>query len=123
MPRLIVATLAIALVAGCHAPGARRGEIIVDMKGVSRSAYERDLAECQQYAEEVAVGERAARGAAGGAAVGAVVGAVVGNSDTAKRGAGVGAASGGIKGTLSALEERHRVVRNCLTGRGYRVLN
>lgn len=121
--KALVVAFAVLLIAACQAPGSRRGDIIVDMKGVSRSDYERDLTECQQYAEEVQVGRRAAGGAAGGAAVGAVIGAVVGNSDTAKRAAGVGAVSGGAKGTARALHERHQVVRNCLSGRGYRVLN
>jgi hypothetical protein len=52
-----------------------------------------------------------------------VIGAAAGNSETAKRGAGVGTASGTLSGTGKVMAERQRVVRNCLAGRGYLVLN
>ena len=39
-------------------------EIIIDKKGVNMAHYEEDLAQCKEYSEEVAVGEKAARGAA-----------------------------------------------------------
>lgn len=110
------------LLGGCQTDRAL-GAPIVDMKGVSRAQYEADLVECRQYADEVEVRARAAGGAAAGAAVGAVIGAVVGDSGTAQRGAGVGAVSGGARGTVSGLRERQRVVKNCLSGRGYKVLN
>jgi hypothetical protein len=58
-----------------------------------------------------------------GAVVGGVFGAVVGNSNTAQRAAGGGAVLGAARSTGSVVRERDRVVRNCLLGRGYRVLN
>jgi outer membrane lipoprotein SlyB len=97
--------------------------IIIDSKGVDRVQYRIDLADCQQYAQQVAIGRRTVTNAAGGAAIGGVLGAVVGDSDTAKKGAGVGAVTGGVRGAASAARERRQVVRNCLLGRGYRVLN
>jgi len=57
-----------------------------------------------------------------GAVFGGVIGAAVGNSEAARRGAGVGAASGTLSGAAGAMDERQRVVRNCLAGRGYLVL-
>ncbi|MFN3164565.1 MAG: hypothetical protein ACE37N_14095 [Pseudohongiellaceae bacterium] len=96
---------------------------IVDMQGVNVAQYNRDLAACQQYAEQVAVGQDAARGAVAGAAVGGAVGAVVGNSTSAQRGAGVGAVAGGARGAARGVREQERVLRRCLSGRGYRVLN
>jgi len=107
-------------VLGCRATDDRP---IVDMQGVSIAQYNADLAECQAYADEVEAGRQMARGAVGGAVVGGVVGAVVGNSDTAQRGAGAGAVLGTSRGAQSAMNERERVIRNCLRGRGYRVLN
>ncbi len=98
-------------------------EPVVDMQGVSYAAYHADLMECRGYADQVAAGRQVAVAAATGAAVGGVVGAVVGNSDTAKRSAGLGAVAGTFEGAQGALSERRGVVRNCLTGRGYRVLN
>ena len=85
--------------------------------------YAADKAECEQYAQEVRTGEKAARGAASGAVVGGAVGAIVGNSNTAARGAGVGAVSGGVRGIAEGSREEVQVVKRCLRGRGYRVLN
>ena len=98
-------------------------EPIIDTKGIDMVMYETDLAECEAYADEVQVGRKAATGAVAGAVVGGVVGAIFGNSSTAQRGAGAGAATGTLSGTGRGLEDRRRVIRNCLAGRGYRVLN
>ncbi|HEX4881005.1 MAG TPA: glycine zipper family protein [Porticoccaceae bacterium] len=113
----------LALAVGCA--GQRRGEdrVIVDMQGVDRYAYRQDLADCEAYADEVRVGRRAAGGAVAGAVIGGAVGAIAGDHHTAERAAGVGGVVGGAKGVGSGLRERDRVVKNCLRGRGYRVLN
>lgn len=101
---------------------------IVDMKGVDQERYERDLAECRQYADQVDVarsaGGGALLGAAGGAAVGAVVGAITGSPGTgAAVGGGAGGTSGLFAGGASGANKKERVVRNCLRGRGYSVLD
>lgn len=96
---------------------------IIDTQGVNMAQYEVDLQDCYAYADQVQVGRQAAVGAAAGAAVGGVFGAVIGDSDTAQRGAGVGAVGGGARGVGRGLQERERVIRRCLMGRGYRVLN
>lgn len=101
---------------------AARGPI-VDMKGVDAAQYRLDRMECQEYAEQVAVGGQAAGGAVAGAVVGGLIGAAVGDSGTAKRTAGAGAVVGGARGTGDAVRERQVVVRNCLRNRGYAVLN
>ena len=119
---LASAVIATLLLAGCSS------DPIVDMKGVDEARYEADLAECREYANQVGVGGNAAGGAvaggAAGAAVGAAVGAVTGNPG---RGAAVGAAGGGtsgaVGGTARGAAKKERVVRNCLRGRGYRVLD
>jgi outer membrane lipoprotein SlyB len=98
-------------------------EIIIDTKGVNMASYDTDLAECREYSDQVAVGEKAAKGAASGAVVGGAIGAIVGNSSDAARGAGVGAVTGGAKGVSRGEQDKVRVVKNCLRGRGYRVLN
>lgn len=116
-----IAVVTILLVTGCagRKPGAGT---IVDMKGVDPYQYQIDLAECEEYADQVDVGGQAATGAAGGAVVGGLVGAIAKDA-SAKRGAGVGAVVGGAKGTYHGVEERHQVVGNCLRNRGYAVLN
>lgn len=97
--------------------------IIIDTKGVDLQQYHQDVSECQSYASQVPVAGRATKTAAGGAVVGGVIGAIVGDSTTASKGAGVGAVTGAVKGTSSGYRERERIVKNCLRGRGYRVLN
>ena len=96
---------------------------IVDTRGVDPEVYDADLLDCYAFADEVATGQKVATGAVTGAVVGGVIGAAAGNSDTAKRGAGIGAASGTLSGAGGAMQERQRVIKNCLSGRGYLVLN
>lgn len=99
-------------------------EIIIDRKGVDMARYAADKAECETYADEVRTGEKAARGAASGAVVGGAVGAIVRDStEGAVQGAGVGAVTGGARGIAEGARDEVRVVKRCLSGRGYRVLN
>jgi outer membrane lipoprotein SlyB len=93
---------------------------IIDTKGVDMAAFRRDLAECQRYAEEVPMGAAAAKGAVAGGAYGAAVGSINGR---ASEGAGTGAISGAAWSMLEADREKQRVVKRCVAGRGYRVLN
>ena len=97
---------------------------IVDLKGVDRNVYEQDLADCKSYAAEVPVGKRAAQGAAVGAAAGAAIGAVSGRTSTGvAQSAGMGAVYGGGATGIGARREQVDVLRECLRGRGYRILN
>jgi len=120
MVRILMLLSLVVAATGCRATGSRP---IVDMQGVNQAQYNTDLAECRVFVDEVAAGRQVVRGAAGGAVVGGGIGAAVGNSDTAQRGAGAGAVLGAARGARGASEERERVLRNCLRGRGYRVLN
>lgn len=123
MRQVLFIGLTALVLAGCAGRHGHGGGPIVDMKGVDPAQYRIDRMECQDYAEQVAVGGSAAGGAAAGAVVGGLIGAAVGDSDTAKRTAGAGAVVGGARGTGDALRERQMVVRNCLRNRGYAVLN
>lgn len=113
---------------GLTLAGCASDEPIVDLKGVDQQRYAQDVAECREIADQVGVGGSAAGGGAlgalGGAAVGAAIGAVTGNPG---RGASIGAAGGGtggvIKGTQRGYDKQERVLRNCLKGRGYKVLD
>jgi hypothetical protein len=96
---------------------------IIDSQGVNIDYYEADLTQCEAYADQVAIAQKAGAGAVSGAVVGGVIGAIVGNSDTAKKGAGIGAVGGGARGVGEGIRERERVIKRCLSGRGYRVLN
>ena len=95
-------------------------EIIIDKQGVDMSRYADDLAECRSYAPEVQTGKKVVKGAASGAVVGGLVGAITGD---AGKSAGVGAVGGGAKGASQGEREEVQVVKRCLRGRGYKVLN
>lgn len=112
----VVSLAVFALVACSSAPGA-----IVDTKGVDMARYRSDLADCEGYAEQVRIEQGMAKGAAAGAAVGGAAGAIRG-SDVGEY-AGVGAVAGAAKSGIRGEREKSQVVRNCMRGRGYKVLN
>jgi len=120
MSKKLLIIVFVLLFAGCAVTDDRP---IVDMQGVSVAQYNTDLSDCRIYADEVEASRQVARGTIAGAVVGGAIGAVVGNSDTAQRAAGGGAVLGAARSTGDVIRERERVVRNCLRGRGYRVLN
>jgi phage tail tape-measure protein len=115
MKRVLV-SVAAALVAGCSS----HPEPIVDTKGINLAAYQSDLVECQKYAAQINPAAGVAKGSVAGAAVGAAVGAIGGDVG---QGAAVGAVSGGASSALKADEDKQNVVKRCLSGRGYKVLN
>ncbi|WP_250461012.1 glycine zipper family protein [Microbulbifer litoralis] len=105
-------------------PGA--GGIVIDTYGVNLTQYQRDLTDCKglSYAARSDEGRRGVTRAAGGALLGGALGAIIGDtSSAAAAGAGAGAVLGGVSGVTSAHSEAGRITRNCLRGRGYRVLN
>ncbi len=85
--------------------------------------YYGDLKECRSYGNEVKTAEKGTRGAVSGAVVGGAVGAIFDGSEGAGRGAGVGAVTGGAKGISEGESQEVEVVKRCLHGRGYQVLN
>lgn len=123
MSKTIPALLMLCLLAACGGRDRAPGGVIVDMKGVDRVQYQRDLDECSAYAAQVDAGGKVAGGAVGSAVVGGAIGAIFGGGDGAARGAGAGAVVGGAKGVQETGHERHSVVSNCLRNRGYSVLN
>ena len=98
---------------------------LVDMKGVNDAAYEKDLQECQAYAKEQSgMGETAAKGAGAGAVVGGLLGLVTGGNTTGiVQAAGAGAVIGAAGGAFTGNQGQEAVVKRCLSGRGYKVLN
>ena len=117
----ILAICIIALAStGCATRGA--GYVpLVDTKGKSLDAVNQDTIECQQYAKQR---DDAVGGAIAGAVFGAVIGAIVGHG-TQYQGAVAGqtAALGALGGAGRATETQESVIKNCLAGRGYNVLN
>ena len=118
--RILVGTLILGVVVSACTT---TDEIIIDEQRSNMANYERDLAQCESYAEGVPVGEKAARGAGSGAVVGGAVGAVSDDRWDAGEGAAVGAITGGAAGINQGQREKVQVVKRCLRGRGYAVLN
>lgn len=118
--RLGAAAFGLLLLAACEGSGASYRPIV---DGPMGDAYEADLSQCQQLAEQrgYASGE-AATNTGISAAVGAAVGAITGGLSGAATGAGIGAVGGAGGSALSISQQRKQIVINCMQGRGYRVL-
>lgn len=113
------AALLIAIaIAGCAA----HPDPIIDTKGVDPERLAEDWAECEAYTEEIVVAKGVGKGAAAGAAAGAATGAVS-NRREVDEAAGLGAIYGGARSGLDADRQKQQVFKNCMRGRGYRVLN
>lgn len=108
------------LVVAATSVGCATYRSVVDTKGVDVLTYETDMKECQAFAEQRDPASQAAAGAAGGAAFGALLGAVLGGSRN--RSAGIGAVSGLGAGAGAAMRAQAEIMRNCMAGRGYKVL-
>ncbi|MGS2723844.1 glycine zipper family protein [Porticoccus sp. GXU_MW_L64] len=123
--KLVVSVACCLLLAACANTyrGYGHSGVIIDEKGVDMAAFHGDLADCEGYAGFINKGERVAGRAAEGAVVGGVLGGIFDGSTGAARGAGTGAVLSGVRGARSAEWEKRRVVRTCLRGRGYKVLN
>ena len=101
---------------------------IIDTKGVDMATYRSDLNDCKSYARSINPALEAFYEALAGAAVGAATGALVGNGygdagAGAGYGAGLGAIGAGVSGGGVAVNTRELVVKRCMMGRGYSVLN
>jgi uncharacterized protein YcfJ len=119
MKILITTALTVVLLGGCATRGANYVPL-VDMKGRSPDMINQDIMECQQYAKQ-------RLDAAGGAVAGAIIGALIGTA-LSPRGyrnemAGYGATAGAISGGAQANETQEVIIKRCLAGRGYNVLN
>ena len=119
MKRLSAIAVTFLVLAGCTTTD----EIIIDEKSVDMTQYRQDLAECRSYASQVKTGEKTAKGAGSGAVVGGLTGAIFGGTSGAVTGAGAGAVAGGVKGADEGERTEVDVVKRCLAGRGYHLLN
>jgi len=118
-PLLAAVLAAVGLLAGCatYRP-------LVDMRGVAdRDQYERDIADCQNYAGSVSPGASAGAGAIFGALLGAALGAAIGDHEVAVDAARFGAIEGAVAGGAAGAGTQVQIMRNCMSERGYLVLN
>ena len=113
------------ILSACSSNGRLAGQtpVIIDTKGVDMNRYHADLADCEAYAQQVPVAEKAVVKGATGAVVGGAVGAIFDGSEGARHGAGAGAVVGTVKGASQGVREKDQVLKRCLRGRGYRVLS
>lgn len=112
------------VVAGLAALAACAGyQPVVDTRGVDAARYQADLAECQQYARQREPATQAAAGAVAGAVFGALLAAAAGSRYDRGAMARVGAVSGAAGGASHGAQSQVDIIRNCLRGRGYSVLN
>ena len=118
----IAATLAVALIVSMVAGCAAHPDPIIDTKGVDPDRLAEDWDECEVYTEEIIIAQGVGKGVAVGAAVGAATGAVS-NRREVDEAAGLGAIYGGTRSGLDADRQKQQVFKNCMRGRGYRVLN
>ncbi len=105
-------------------------EPVIDPASIkNQDKYYRDNAECQALAKDNkggvgSVAKDTAIGAGVGAGTGALLGAISGS--TAK-GLGIGAVVGGVAGGGTSIYKNQKtydeIYKNCMRGRGYRVLN
>ena len=117
--------------------GSAFANVVVDMSQVADyTQYQTDLQQCEGLAVQnqpnAPQRESVAGTAVKGAAVGAAAGAVSGGSGskTAKKGAGAGVilAAGRNsrerrEASANATAQKDQIVKNCMRGRGYNVLN
>ena len=122
--RVVIILVSSVWLLGCAGSRPFVDEPIIDRQGVDMSRYYADKAECEVYADEVRTSDKITRGAVGGAVAGGAIGAIIDREpNSAERGAGVGAVTGGVRGAQGGIRETERVVKHCLRGRGYKVLN
>lgn len=108
-------------VRSCYASSGYRP--IIDTQGVDAGKLECDLSDCQAYAAQINPVQNAVSNAMAGAILGALFGLAIGDHGWAARaGAQGGAVGGALGGAGGAAAAQTNVVRNCMAGRGYRVL-
>jgi len=109
---------------------------VIDNKGVDMKSYQKDLTECQNISNQAQDQnkESSLKGLSGGS-----LGSVLSEIGGSKIAQGVGGMTGGLGGAVSSLlggsssgnngtpsssgSEQDQILKNCLMGRGYRVLN
>lgn len=122
MKRFLVFLLLILLTSSCA--GYRP---IVDLRGQDETRYEMDLKDCQAYADQISPGGEAVAGGIIGGAIGGLLGFAVGVAlgnpgEYIGFGAAIGGAQGVAGGAAGGARGQVDIIRNCLAGRGYRIL-
>lgn len=122
--RKILTLCVLALIGvGCASTTGVNYRPIVDTQGVDLNRYEMDLRACQTYATQTSgAGESAAVGAVGGAVLTGLLAAAGGKNYDKGASARMGAVAGAAGGAASGETSQRNIIRRCLAGRGYKVL-
>ena len=96
---------------------------IIDTRGVDESVFKKDYSECSDFAKNIDLTERTLKQGAVAGATGAAVGAIIGGEETAKKIGGSAAVLNAVEANLDGRNEQAMIIKNCLRGRGYKVLN
>lgn len=128
LKQLVAAALIVSLTAGCATTNQPRVDVqvIVDDKASANMAnFNNDMAECHVFADKtLSAAQAAAVGAVAGAVLGVAIGALFGlRGRNLGALAGTGALTGGVHTGAKATETRDQIVKRCMNGRGYAVLN
>lgn len=121
--RILISLLSVILaLPGCATTGVNYRPI-VDTKNIDMNKFESELSECRQFASQTSgAAERAAAGAVAGAIFGALLAAAAGAKYDRGSVARVGALSGAVGGAAEGETDQRNIIRRCLGGRGYLVL-
>ena len=127
MTKNLITALFLITLSGCVANSSgsifESSKPIIDTQGVNMSQYEIDLEECSIFSEDISTGKSIAKGAVTGAAVGAVIEAITDDVRSRRDAIEVGAVSGGAQSGIRAVREKEQILKRCLRGRGYKILN
>ena len=96
---------------------------IIDTRGVDESVFKKDYSECSDFAKNIDLTERTLKQGAVAVATGAAVGAIIGGEEAAKKIGGSAAVLNAVEANLAGRNEQAKIIKNCLRGRGYKVLN
>ena len=115
---LISFLLLILILSGCATTGVNYRPI-VDTEKIDMNKFESDLSKCRQFASQTTgAAERAAAGAILGALLAAAAGVRFDRGSVAR----VGALSGAVGGAAEGETDQRNIIRRCLGGRVYLVL-
>lgn len=123
MLKTVSVIAAAALLGGCASTPGQYGTRyvpVVDLQGRDQNRYQQDLAECQALSEQR--GDTAQQAVAGAVAA-ALIGAILAPSGHRNNVAGRSALLGAGAGAGTAIQTQQDIVKRCLAGRGYSVLN
>jgi outer membrane lipoprotein SlyB len=119
-----IITLAAAIVLTGCATTSTGSNFVPLIDGNDRAKISADLHDCQAYARQVAgAADRAVAGAIAGALIGGALNHALGVRGQGNEMAAFGALTGGLQAAGEGARDQQSIIRNCMVGRGHRVLN